>query len=119
MADENRFNTELRRGDSWTFVVTWRPDGEAINLAGYSAEFEIAWQGSYSPASGRIAAGSVTSEPDIDPAGVVTVALTAAETLTIPKVGEAAYQLRMTRFDGHKATIAVGNLAILQDYIDA
>lgn len=114
MSEGNEFNTTLRRGDCWNLVVTW---DTTEDLTGYTAEFAISWPRQVT-SGGVIAAGEVEAEPVVGAtAKTFTVDLTASETLTVLARSIATYQLRAVAPDGCKATIAVGNLTILGDYI--
>lgn len=119
MANSNEFNTDLRRGDCWTLEVTWKPGNSDINLTGYTAEFAINWPRQI-VGNSWVVAGKLTSDPVVNTsADTFSVYLDAAETLEIPSIGIAAYQLRATAPDGCKTTISTGRLSILEDYIDA
>lgn len=120
MADKT-FPITIQAGDDNDLVVTWRPDGEVVDLTGATAEMTIEWS-AWRTGAAVVAAGSVeyttASEITIDEAeGIVTVAMGAASTAAIPP-SAAWYQLRVTESDGRKSTIASGDVTILRNFLD-
>lgn len=119
MADANRFDTSLRKGDCWTLEVVWSPS-EPVALTGYTAEFAIAWPRQRPGDTALVEAGEFEATPTVDiPTATFTVNIDADDTSALPNISIARYQLRAVAPDGCKTTIAVGTLKIEQDYIGA
>lgn len=117
--ESNRYDITIRRGDCWSLVVTWSPSSGAVDLTGYTGEFALRWPRTASGIAPVVVAGTLESEPVVNSAAhTFTVSLESEDTLTIPKISDATYQMRAVDPSGCKTTIATGIASILSDIID-
>jgi hypothetical protein len=114
-------NYNIVQGDSFLLDVTWTsPSGSAINLSGYSVNFEardmpggslLCTSGSMSsiPSSGSFA-GYQLSTPSAS-SGTIKINITGENTafFNYPKT---SYQLRVTSPSGNKSTLVKGWLNV-------
>lgn len=111
------YKIALRRGDCFDFSLTYKADGDLVDLTGYSAEMSIYWP--------RQADGFVAA-----PEGNLVIAATITalsglmdfhvdEVTSVPQVNRAAYQVRLTDPDDHVTTILSGPVDILPDLFEA
>src|ERR1700677_529379 len=93
------YDFNLDRGFDWPLTLTWLdPDGNPVNLTGYSAAMNIGPNFADQTSTVFYALSSEGDSPEIvlgGTAGTIQLALTAAQTATIPP-GAAVYDLRMT-----------------------
>ena len=120
MATVNQ-NYNIVQGDSFILSVTWtNPSGSAINLSGYSANFEardmpggslLCTSGSISsiPSSGSFAGYQLSTLSASS--GTIDINISGSNTafFNYPKT---SYQLRVTSPSGNKSTLVKGWLSV-------
>ncbi|RVI06484.1 hypothetical protein CN205_13940 [Sinorhizobium meliloti] len=115
----------LMPGDCFDVALTYKADGTAVDLTGYSAEMAIAWpegftgkRGSVGSISWRAGGVIVPGEISNPSSGQISFHMDADETSSIPPVGTAAYQVRITAEGGCADTILCGNVKVYRDVFE-
>lgn len=121
------YEVEMTRGDCFDFEITYKANGAAVNLTGYSAEMAIAWVAGFAGQSRRgpvdtrqWRAGSATVAGTIatPTSGQIAFHMTASETAAMPPTSDATYQIRLTGAGGCITTILGGRVKVYRDLFE-
>lgn len=107
-----QYNTTLVRGDTFQFTFVYKDAAGAVDLTGATAEMAIRWKEApkgvgYFPAGVVSLTGTVEGST-----GTVGFTMPAADTLALPDIGAAEYQIRIDYSDGVSVTPLVGTIIV-------
>lgn len=122
---EERYNVTLRQGDSFDFDITYKADGVAVDLTGYTAEMVISWPEYFPRDAAPVTAGELNCDMTITAlTGRIQAHADAADTGTVPTSGptydgpEVLYQLRLRQGSEPKKTLISGRVQVLPNLFD-
>jgi hypothetical protein len=110
MSDVGTYNFTIQQGATWTRTLTWKIDGVAVNLTGYTARMQLREAGTLvielTTANGRIALGGA--------AGTITLTITAADTTAL-NFKTALYDLELVSGGGVVTRLLEGRVFLSRE----